>query len=291
MAQLSDARRARYRQEIEASEPKFNNTPRFSYFKLPVGVTKVRVLPGIDPSSPDKDFFCKAGSHYYANPNNQKIPVTCPRIKNPKSNCPVCDKVHELQKSANKADNGEAEKLKVKIKYVMALIPREGEDAGKVLIYSAPKAIYSKLLSMMEDPDFGDITDPYDGMDVKFSRTGTGKDTRYDVLPSPRHSALSENSKEVEELLANQPELWRFREAPSVDEIEKFMNGEISRFTTGGFALKTQTDIVEVPVPVAVSAPVTLVEEEDTEEEEPEPVKPVKKSKFSNLDKIRQELG
>lgn len=305
MAQLTDERRARYRHELEASETPMRGQNKIAYLKLPAGKTKVRILPGIDPSSPDKDFYCKAGTHYWANPNNPKLPVPCAKTKNPRQSCCICAKVDELKNSANKADNAEAEKLRARVRYYMGLVPREGDDAGKVMVYAAPKAIYTKILSYMEDPEYGDVTSPTEGYDITLHRTGMGKETRYDAIASRVSTALSENPEEITEVLSNQPELWRFREAPVQEEVVKFMAGELDRFTTGGFAIKVVEDnSLLVTATTSGTAIVTniknvtegmgldpdLAVDPDLEVEEV-PTQPVKTKKFSNLDQVRAELS
>ncbi len=292
MAHLSDDRRARYRQELAASETSFRDKPKMVYFKPPTGTTKVRVLPGIDPSTPDKDFYCKAGTHYWANPSNPKLPVPCSKTKNPKATCLVCDKSNELKASTNKADNIASEKIRVKVRYYMGIIPREGDDAGKVMVYPAPKAIYTKILSYMEDPEYGDVTNPADGCDINIIRSGSGMETKYDTIAARASSPISNNPDEVEAILKTQPELWRFREAPDQEEVAQFMAGTLDRFSTGGFASKPsgvvdlETFVDTPPVPVAVS------EQEEETEEIPVFDAPAEKKtkKFSNIDKIRDQL-
>lgn len=279
MAQLTDARRARYRQELEASE----NTTfiKMPLFKLPEGQTKIRVLPGIEPGSVDKDFFCKSIVHYFVSPSNPKIPVISPKSKNPAAKCPLFNKVQELKGSSSPADNAEAMKLRGQVRYYLGIIPREGDDAGKVMVYPAPKAIFTKILTLMEDPEYGDVTSPTEGRELKFIRTGKGKDTRYDVMASPKVTPITHDEEELEQILEAQPELWRYREAPEYDEIVKFMNGEITQFTTGGFSARKAA-----PAEEKVEEPKEEVEEKD--EFVAPPVKTSKK--FSNIDKIRKEL-
>jgi hypothetical protein len=308
MATVSDARRARYRQEVlDNAVNSGKTTTKMAYYKLLPGTFRLRVLPGLDPASADKDFYCKGMAHYFVNPNNPKIPVTCPRSKNPATYCPVCDEEQKLRKSANKADNLTAEKIRGKTRYYLGVLVREGEDRGKVMVYSAPKAVYMKLLTYLEDAEYGDITHPIEGYDIKITRTGTGKDTRYDLITAPKPEPISEDPAEVEQILTSQPELWRFREAPSVDEIKKFMNGEITRFTTGGFAVKADTgfsfpDEAEA-VPDSDGVPtVSLGETHDSNEPsgpdssaadgeaDVPPIVKAAKKKFSNLDKIKEEL-
>jgi len=282
MAQLTDARRARYRQELESSES--TSFIKIPLFKLPEGSTRIRVLPGIEPGSVDKDFFCKSIVHYFVSPTNPKIPVISPKSKNPNAKCPLYNKVQELKSSSSPADNAEATKLRGQTRYYLGVIPREGEDAGKIMVYPAPKAIFTKILTLMEDPEYGDVTSPTEGRELKFIRTGKGKETRYDVMASPKVTPITHDEEELAQILENQPELWRYREAPEYDEIVKFMNGEITQFTTGGFAVKRASTVAATPT-----------EEESEEEDEfaaPAPA-PAPKTikKFSNIDKIKKELA
>lgn len=290
MATLNDERRARYRHELETAETPLRGQNKMAFFKLAAGTTKVRILPGIDPSSPDKDFYCKAGTHYWVNPSNPKIPVPCSKTKNPKATCVICDKVAELKSSSNKADNLEAEKLRVRVRYYVGVVPREGEDAGKVMVYPAPKAIYTKILSLMEDPEYGDITNSTEGFDLNMTRTGSGMETKYDGYPVRNPSPISQDLEELANILSRQPELWRFREAPVQEEVTKFMEGSLDRFTTGGFAVKTAA-----PVEVTHEMKVEDGLDPDAEPEvEAEPVvsEPAKKTKkFSNIDSVREALS
>lgn len=303
MATVSDARRARYRQEVLDNAIHSNKTlTKIAYYKLQPGTFRLRVLPGQDPASADKDFYCKGIAHYFVNPNNPKIPVTCPRSKIPAAYCPVCEEEQNLRKSPNKADNLTAEKIRGKTRYYLGVLVREGDDAGKVMVYSAPKAVYMKILTYLEDAEYGDITHPTEGYDLKITRTGTGKDTRYEVITAPKPSPISEDPEEVDQILASQPELWRFREAPEAEEIKKFMNGEVTRFTSGGFAVKDTGFSFpdEEAVDVTDAIPQTTVDLAEklqavdpeavmSEPSEPPIVKAAKK-KFSNLDKIKEEL-
>lgn len=288
MAQLTDARRARYRQELEASD----NTSfiKIPLFKLPEGSTRIRVLPGIEPGSLDKDFYCKSIVHYFVSPSNPKIPVISPRSKNPNAKCPLNDKVRELKNSSSPADNAEAMKMLGRTRYYIGVVPREGEDQGKIMVFPAPKAIFSKILSLMEDPEYGDVTSATEGRDLKFLRTGKGKETRYDVMASPKVTPITHDPEELAQILENQPEIWRYREAPEYDEIVKFMEGDITQFTTGGFASKKAVD------PRINSA---LTEEEVDSSDDFVPVKETAPKvttekvtkKFSNIDKIKKELA
>jgi len=293
MAKIDEARRARYRQEVENSSS--NSFVKIPYFKFETSA-KVRVLPGIDPSRPEGDFYVKQLAHYKLNPNLPNIPVVCPKTKNPKAKCPGCNKHAELKSSTNPADKAAAEQIRAKARYPMCVVPRTGPDAGKVMVYTAPKSIVDKILGLIDNPEYDDVNNAMEGTDLTFTKTGKGMDTEYDVIASRRSTPISEDEDEVADLLSNQFELWRFQEAPTADEIEAFMNGELQRFTTGGFAtmnaaatakpVQQDTEPEEAPVPVILKKKVTSPAPVD-EDEDDVPAPPKKKS---NLAAIRKQL-
>lgn len=301
MAQFDPRRLARYQNEVVGT---IRSTNKLPLFNLPSGTTRVRVLPGMEPGSLEKDFYTVVYLHYNVNPAS-KIPVICTRTKDPRDYCPVCDRVRELKKSPNKMDQDEASNLSARIKYAIGIVPREGDHAGKAMIYLAPKIIWSKIIQLGEDSEYGDVTDPVEGTDLKFIKTGTGRqNTAYDAIPVKHATPLAETEDEIAELVDNQPEIWRFREVPEKDDIRAFMNGEQSYLKTGLFGVaeaETNTSAEdEAPVPAPRPAPRPAAvkrvvepdpEPEEEEEEAPAPPPPPAKSRFSNLDAIRNKMA
>ena len=77
--------------------------------------------------------------------------------------------------------------------------------------------VWSKIM----DPDWGNITDPYSGRDIKITKKGEGKNTSYDREVVPNSSPIITNTDEIEafiSVLPNLDEIWRF---PSDEELEK----------------------------------------------------------------------
>jgi len=263
MATLAKERLKRYQDETATVSSNLS----IPFLKLPVGRTKVRILPGQDPGSVDKDFYVKSIVHYNVNPNNPKLPVISAKSKNPNAFCPIMDRINQLRHSTDPADQAEVKRMWPKTFYYMGLIMLEGADTGKLFVLQGRKTLWKKIMSLMNEPDYGDITHPVEGFDVTLVKSGKDLDTEYDVLPSRNPSPISDDPEEVKAILENQFDLWRFREAPDADEIKAFMRGEISRFSTGGFGTKPVIEKVDVPVGVSD-------EEEDSEEDLVPPTPP-----------------
>lgn len=270
---LDPKRQQKYLKELQNSSGSYIKVP---YLKIPTGETKVRVLPGIDPGSTDKDFYCRASLHYGANPANLKIPVTCPKTTSQTAPCPVCEKIEELRRDGSEEAVAEATRMKPTSRYFMCVLPRTGEDAGKLMVYSAPYTVYNSILKLITDEEYGDITDPINGLDIKIDKSINVRATTYDVKCARISTALCTDPEDIAELLDKQFELWRFREAPSYEEIQQFMTGDLQRFTTGGLAVNApeskaveDEDVVEedatpevevTPTPTPKPAPVPVAD-------------------------------
>lgn len=235
---LNESRMARYRREIEAEETRGSGV---EFVKVNRWIppknkqVKFRVLPGQEPGSEDKDFFVKVLLHYKVSPS-AKVPVVCPRTLDPSAECPVCTRVNALYKTGNEQDKKQASLMKARSRYNLGVIPLEGdapENIGKILLWTAPKSVKDDIIGLFEDPDYGDVTDPRTGRDLKLKITGELFDTEYEVLPSPNASPISDDEAEIEMVLAAQPDLWKTRYAASADEIRKFMSGETNVLNQG----------------------------------------------------------
>ena len=286
------------------------------FFKIGQGTTRLRVLPGQEPGSVDKDFFVLVYLHYKVSPTKPTVPVVCAKTKDPRLACPICDYIKKLKESGDPADLQLADDMGQRMKYAMGVIPLEGEDTGKPMVFMAPKKIWSKIIALGGDPDYGDVTHPYEGFDLKIVKTGTGKKgTDYDCLPVRNPSPIASDPAEVEEILSQQFDLWRFKVVPSAEEVIAFLNGEIDRFTTDGFTVKKDSSSddadEEAPVappkatarPRAAAAPVVPAEEPDEEQEDAPEEEPVPQRRVpppttatgvkakSNLDALRSKLN
>lgn len=298
MATLSKDVLARYAKELQDTETSVSSL-RIPFLKLPNGKTRVRILPGQEPGSLDRDWYVKATSHYNVNPNNPKIPVICPQSTVPNAFCPIHDKVRKLKNSADPADQAEAKRMWPKTYYYMSILLLDGPEAGSVKVLQGRTTLWKKIMSIMQDSQYGDVTDPREGFDLTFVKLGKDLETEYDVIPSRMPTPISESEEEIADYLDNLYDLSKFRMAPSNEEIVAFMNGEITRFTTGGFG--KQIDVNEEDSAMAEAGAKAFVEATKEEEEpvpEPAPVNvkptveaPKRRFAAANLDSIKKKLN
>jgi len=155
-----------------------------NYWKAKAGRNVIRILPGVGEMG---DFFWQdVGAHYVKSRNR---PFTCRQftIGEP---CPICELVNDLY-NAGDADSKElASQLLRRKSYWMNIIDRSNEEAGPQ-IYTPGAMVFKAVAGLVGDPDYGDIYDEYDGMDIIVTRTGTGLETRYDVNARPKRTPLA----------------------------------------------------------------------------------------------------
>ena len=112
------------------------------------------------------------------------------------------------------------------------VIDRKKPENG-VRFWAFGKTVYTDLLAVMADPEYGDITDLQSGRDIKVEFTPQEKsDTNFaktSIRVSPKQTALSSDAEEMNKFLSEQPDLFSLYKKMSYQELEevldKFVNG------------------------------------------------------------------
>lgn len=138
---------------------------------------------------------------------------------------PIQDLINKLREDGSKESYELAKKLYPKMRSYALVIVRGEEDKG-VRLWSFGKSVYQSLLNIMLDEDFGDITDPVTGRDVKIVCTkATGRLYASTVVrPRGKPSELSADPAQVKEWLSTVPDLDEIFTLKPVDELEKIVN-------------------------------------------------------------------
>lgn len=105
--------------------------------------------------------------------------------------CAIMEKYTELKESGDESDKEIAKKLMPKRRYVIPVLVYKDdkgktvntEDSGKLLQVTG--GLYQSIIDLYLDEDeWGDMTDPKEGYDLKITREGLGMtDTEYSVQP------------------------------------------------------------------------------------------------------------
>jgi len=141
---------------------------------------------------------------------------------------PIQELINELRSDGNKESYELAKKLYPKMRAYAAVVVRGEEDKG-VRLWSFGKMVYQSLLNIMLDEDYGDITDPTDGRDIKVVCTKPpGRMFAVtDVRPRGKATPLHKSQKEATTWIGSIPNLDDLYSCKSYDELGKIVNAWI----------------------------------------------------------------
>jgi hypothetical protein len=187
------------------------------YLKMEIGNTyEIRILP-----TPDGDPFKQYFVHYRVGDSQ---PFLSPK-KNFNEDDALDRFVRKLYDEGSEESRNMARDLSAKARFFSPVIVRGQEDEGpKVWSYS--KTVYQELLKTVLDPDFGDITDPNTGFDLKvtYDKPNGKMYPETVVRPRPKASKLSKDENQVEEWLANLPDIDGMQTRKTPAEVQEILD-------------------------------------------------------------------
>jgi hypothetical protein len=171
--------------------------------KLEEGENTLRIIPLVE--SPDNPFL-ELFFHYGLGGKNWLSPQSYGERD------PIAEFADALMSGQRltKEEFKEAVKFRPQARTYALVINRAKENEGPKF-WSFGQTIYKKLLEIMADEDYGDITDIQNGFDLKVTYTPKEKsDTNYaktDVMPRRTPSPLSKDAELVKKWTTNQAKL------------------------------------------------------------------------------------
>lgn len=152
------------------------------YFMKPDTTIRVRIL-----NMGEEEEFIKEVTQYYLGAEIKGV-ISPDTFGEP---CAITESYEELRNSDDDDDKEIAAKFAPRKRY-LALCAFYKDEKGKAIDDNlSPKflllssGVYQDILELyLDDDEWGDMTDPDDGYDIKITRTGSGKmDTEYSVKP------------------------------------------------------------------------------------------------------------
>jgi len=211
-----------------------------NFAKLPVGKHEIRVVPSL--ANPQWPFY-KLFFHYKINGKTLLSPLTFGEKD------PIQEFAFELYNSKIESQMEFAKKLFAKDRYYTPIIIRDenSTELPQVKWWAFSKTVYQELMEYVNDPEYGDISDIYDGYDLVVTvqsakETGTGFE-KTTLRPRKTSSKMLQSDADMEKVISTQVDLMSLFQKLSFDELkselEKMLDGAVS---TDGVKQTTQDD-------------------------------------------------
>ena len=160
------------------------------------GTLRVRILN----TGEDNDFVCEI-IQFYLGPDIKGVfsPATFGKP------CAIMEKYEELKESPDPEDKELAKSFSPRNKYLAPVVVYTDSKGNKVENDKSGKLIqlsnnqYQEVIDhFLDEDEWGDMTDPKNGYDIKLTRVGTGQyDTEYSMSPCKNTQAPKGWDKEV----------------------------------------------------------------------------------------------
>jgi hypothetical protein len=207
--------------DLDAIRAKLNqlnttNDRKNNYFRPEPGKQRVRIVPYVHRK---ENPFLEMYFHYDIAKRSMLSPITFGNAD------PVVEFAEKLKKTGDKDDWLMGRKIEPKMRTYVPVVVRGKESEG-VKFWGFGKTIYSELLSIIADPDYGDITDLMNGRDIDIEFTpseGPGQYPKTAIRVKPNTSAATED-KAIAKSILDQPKITDLFPEPTYEELQQALN-------------------------------------------------------------------
>jgi len=194
------------------------NTRTSNLWKPQPGSQVVRIVPyKFNQSNP----FIELYFHYDLGGKNYLSPISFGRPD------PIEEFAQKLKSTGSKDDYRLGRKVEAKMRTFAPVVVR-GEDNEGVRFWGFGKTVYQELLSIIADPDYGDITDPVSGRDVAVefkTAEETGKSfPSTSIRVKPNQTPITEDASVLEAIKETQKNITEIYQERSYDELTQALN-------------------------------------------------------------------
>jgi len=195
-----------------------------------------KAIVRIVPYTHDKDFPFTELSFYFGIDKPRMISLV-----NFEESDPILEFATQLRKTGDEDNKLLAKKLYPKMRYFAPVLVRGEEDKG-VRFWEFGKIVYSELLGVMADDDYGDITDIISGRDVAVEMTKeSGKMyPTTTVRVKPKQTPLSEDEASLKTYLEGQMNITEFYTKHSYEDMKESLRKYIESNSDGDSVVESE---------------------------------------------------
>jgi hypothetical protein len=208
---------------IKAKLNQLNKTDdkKQNLWKPEAGKSRIRIVPYIHRKD---NPFLELYFHYDIGKKSMLSPISFGNAD------PIVEFADKLKKTGDKDEWLMGRKIEPKMRTYVPIIVRGKESEG-VKFWGFGKTIYTELLSIISDADYGDITDLMNGrdIDVEFVPAEGANYPKTSIRVKPNTQPATED-KEIAQKIMNQPQITDLFPEPTYEELEaalkEWMNPE-----------------------------------------------------------------
>ena len=200
------------------SQLQTSNNRTSNLWKPQPGNQIVRIVPyKFNKDNP----FIELYFHYDLGGKNYLSPISFGRPD------PIEEFAQKLKGTGSKDDYRLGRKVEAKMRTYAPVVVR-GEESQGVKFWGFGKTVYQELLSIIADPDYGDITDPVNGRDVAVvfkTAEETGKSfPSTSIRVKPNQTPITEDASLLETLTENQKNITEIYQEQSYEDLTQALN-------------------------------------------------------------------
>ena len=178
--------------------------------------------------------FTELYFHYDLGGKNYLSPISFGRPD------PIEEFAQKLKSTGSKEDYRLGKKVEAKMRTYAPVVVRGEENQG-VKFWGFGKTVYQELLSIIADPDYGDITDQVSGRDIAVvfkTAEETGKSfPSTSIRVKPNQTPITEDASLLETLTENQKNITDIYQEQSYDDLTQALND----YLKGGSSTEEET--------------------------------------------------
>ena len=225
-----------------------STTRSTNLWKPQPGKTQIRIIPyKLNSDTPFIELFF----HYDLGGKSYLSPTSFGRPD------PIEEFADKLKQSGNREDWRMGKKLEAKLRTFAPVVVR-GEEQGGTKFWGFGKTVYQELLSIIADPDYGDISDPINGRDVvvefKTAEETGASFPKTSIRVKPNQTPITENKAVLTNLLDDQKDIREVYNELSYDELAEALGDWLSPGEEEETTTKTDTNVPASTLKSAVSS-------------------------------------
>ena len=194
------------------------------FWKPQEGTQTIRIVCPLD-GDPFRDYLY----HYRLGADNN-VPFISPRTFGKKD--PIAEFGNQLWNEGTDESKEMARKFFPKMRVFAPVVVRGEEEKG-IRIWGFSKTTYERLLNIVLDPEYGDVTDVHSGTDIRldYGKKSGQMYASTELRPNRRTSALAKTEAEIDNLMSTMPNFSEIFKETTTDEANELLGQTLSGAT------------------------------------------------------------